>query len=47
MGRNSKCCKKYERKAKACSGCPVLAVLSRKQRKKLLAKARCRRGKAA
>lgn len=47
MKLKSSCCAKYERKAKACKGCPVLAVLSKKKRRKKLDKVRRRLKKAA
>ncbi len=47
MKLKSKCCGKYQRKAKACAKCPVMAVLSRKQRKRCLAKAKKRLAKSA
>jgi hypothetical protein len=34
--RNDDCCEKYLRKSKACKDCPVMASLSKKQRRKLL-----------
>lgn len=36
----SRCCKKYSRKAKACKGCPVIAILSKSERRKKLRKVR-------
>ena len=36
MKLKSKCCKKYEKKAKACKDCPVMARLSKKGRRKRL-----------
>jgi hypothetical protein len=36
MGMKSKCCKRYERKGKACKHCPTMAVLSEKERRKLI-----------
>lgn len=47
MSLKSKCCKKYKRKAKACSGCPIFALMSSKRRKKELRKARRKLQKAA
>lgn len=47
MKLKSKCCKKYRRKGKACKSCPVMAVLSKKKRRRKLKKARARLGKAA
>lgn len=47
MKSKSDCCKKYEKKGKACEGCPLMASLSRKQRKKVLGKARKKLAKAA
>ncbi len=32
------CCKKYEKGKKACKRCPIMAQLSKKRRKKLVAK---------
>ena len=40
MKLKSRCCQKYARKAKACKGCPVIAVLSKSERRKTLRKAR-------
>lgn len=37
------CCAKFDRKGKACKRCPVMAVLSKKKRGKLLKAARKRR----
>lgn len=47
MKLKSKCCKKFWRKAKACKNCPVMAVLSKKKRRRKLAKAKARLRKAA
>lgn len=33
-----KCCKRFERKAKACKNCPLMVGLGKKQRKRLLRK---------
>ena len=41
------CCEKYRRKAKACKGCPVMAVLSKKKRRRELDRVRRRLKKAA
>ena len=35
-----RCCEKYARKAKACGGCPVIAVLSKSERRKKLRRAK-------
>ena len=32
----SKCCKKFRKKSKACSSCPLMAALSKKERKALI-----------
>ena len=42
-----RCCDKYRRKAKACKGCPVMAVLGVKERKRRLKKIRRQLAKAA
>lgn len=47
MKLKSKCCKKYKRKADGCKGCPLMAELTKKQRRKLLKKARKKLSKAA
>lgn len=47
MKIKSSCCAKYERKAKACKGCPVMALLSKKKRRRQLDKIRRRLKKAA
>ena len=47
MKLKSKCCKKYKSKAKACQRCPLMAVMSKKVRKKTLKKYRRRIAKAA
>lgn len=47
MKLKSECCKKYKKKGKACESCPLMAGLSRKQRKKVLGKARKKLAKAA
>ena len=47
MKLKSSCCAKYERKAKACKGCPVMALWSKKKRRKELEKVRRRLKKAA
>ena len=40
MGKTkSSCCEKFLRKGKACGACPLMAGLSKKQRKKQIAKA--------
>jgi hypothetical protein len=36
MRLKSKCCKRYERKGKACKHCPTMAGLSPKARRKLI-----------
>jgi hypothetical protein len=36
MRLKKKCCKRYERKGKACKSCPTMALLSKKERKKFL-----------
>jgi hypothetical protein len=36
MRLKSKCCKRYERKGKACKHCPTMAGLSAKARRKLI-----------
>lgn len=36
--QTEECCKKYKRKGKACSDCPLFESLSKKKRRKLLAK---------
>lgn len=36
MRLKKKCCKRYERKGKACKNCPTIALLSKKERKKFL-----------
>jgi hypothetical protein len=38
MSLKKKCCKRYERKGKACKHCPTMAFLSKKERKKFLRK---------
>jgi hypothetical protein len=43
----ARCCKKYERKAKACKGCPVMAILTKGARRKRLRKIRKNLRKAA
>lgn len=47
MKLKKKCCKKYERKAKACKRCPIMAMLSKKERKQTLKKAKKRLANAA
>ena len=47
MKLKKRCCEKFLRKAKACKGCPVLAVLSDKRRRKRLANIRSKLTKAA
>jgi len=46
MKLKSTCCGKYERKAKACKRCPVMAAFTKKERRKMLKQVR-RRLKAA
>lgn len=41
----SKCCKKFRKKSKACSSCPVMACLDKKAQKDLIR--RYRKKKAA
>jgi hypothetical protein len=41
------CCEKYRRKAKVCKGCPVMALLSDKKRRRRLKKIRRALQKAA
>jgi hypothetical protein len=36
MRLKKKCCKRYERKGNACKHCPTMALLSKKERKKIL-----------
>jgi hypothetical protein len=38
MRLKSKCCFKFESKAKACKKCPIMAAYTKKKRKKKLAK---------
>ena len=38
----SKCCEKWEAKARACKACPVMAAFTKKRRRKKLAKIRKR-----
>ncbi len=47
MKLKSSCCRKFERKAEACRRCPLLAVLSKKKRRKKLEKLRRFLAKAA
>jgi|CXWL01.1.fsa_nt_gi hypothetical protein len=47
MSAKDKCCGKYRKKAKACKGCPVLAMLGPRERKRCLKKARRRLEKKA
>jgi hypothetical protein len=47
MKLKSRCCEKYKRKAKACRGCPVIAVLGVKRRRRVLKKAKRELKKAA
>ena len=47
MKIKSKCCDKYKRKARACAGCPVMVLLSKKHRKKKFKKIRQNLKKAA
>jgi hypothetical protein len=42
-----KCCFKFEKKAKACNSCPVMAAYTKKKRRKILAKAKKRKKEAA
>lgn len=39
----SSCCKSYKKKGKGCKGCPVLAPLSKKARRKLLRRVKKKR----
>lgn len=43
----SKCCKKFEKKAALCKGCPLRLELQKKARRKILKKAKKRLAKAA
>ena len=36
--KKSKCCKKFRKKAKLCSSCPLRACLAKAERKQLIAK---------
>lgn len=47
MKTKSTCCHKYEKKAKACKRCPIMAALSAKKRRKAIAKAKKKLAKAA
>lgn len=47
MKLKSSCCEKYRRKAKACEGCPVFAILGGKMRRKRLKKIRRQLDRAA
>ena len=47
MKLKKRCCEKYLRKAKACRGCPVMAVLGDKRRRRRLKKIRRALAKAA
>ena len=47
MKLKKRCCEKYLRKAKACKGCPVMAVLAAGERRRQLKKIRRRLAKAA
>lgn len=47
MKLKSKCCKKFQRKAKACKQCPVMAVLTKAKREKRLLKVRKKLRKAS
>lgn len=47
MKLKSKCCYKYEKKAKACRKCPIMGACSKKQRKKKLAKIKKKLNRAA
>ena len=38
MKLKSKCCKKFKKKPKTCSRCPLAATLCKKERKKLIKK---------
>jgi hypothetical protein len=47
MKVKSKCCAKFEHKGKACKKCPLMAVLSKKKRRRRLKKIRRKLAKAA
>ena len=47
MKLKKRCCEKYRRKAKTCKGCPVMAVLGAKERRRRLKKIRRQLAKAA
>ncbi len=47
MKLKSSCCKKYRRKARACTKCPLIAVLSKRKRHKKLRKIKKRLARAA
>ncbi|MDX1997467.1 MAG: hypothetical protein SF066_07080 [Thermoanaerobaculia bacterium] len=47
MSCKDKCCGKYRKKAKACKGCPLMALLSPKERKRTIRKVKKRLAKAA
>ncbi len=47
MKLEKRCCEKYRRKARACKGCPLMAGLGAKQRKRRLKKIRRALAKAA
>jgi len=45
--KSASCCEKYRRKGRACKGCPVIAVLSKKKRKRKLKRIRRKLERAA
>ena len=47
MKLKKRCCEKYRRNAEACKGCPVMALLGAKQRRRRLKKIRRSLAKAA
>jgi hypothetical protein len=47
MKVKSKCCAQFERKGEACKKCPLMAALSKKQRRRRLKKIRRKLAKAA
>ena len=47
MKLKSDCCEKYERKARACKRCPLMAALTKKQRRRRMRKVKKRLAKAA
>ena len=47
MKLKKSCCDKFRRRAEACRRCPVMAVLSAKQRRRRLKKIRKKLAKAA